>query len=142
LLAGGTGAGAPAETSGADHAELATVWAGQPTLALGMFIDAERNPDAPGKVTFDFTGRIKVGDSAPRGPDGGPTQAYLAVAGLADASKLVPQPGFKDIFKYGPAAGALTLGVAVSGEGRGVGNANLILTSTLEQPTASAAAAL
>jgi hypothetical protein len=139
-VAGGTGAGAPAETMGADHAELWTVWAGQPNVALGLFVDAERNPQAPGKLGFDFTGRLKVADSAPRGPDGGPTQAFLALAQVADPTKLVPTPGFKGVFKYAPAAGALSLGVAVSGVGRVVGNANLILTSTLEQDGATPAA--
>lgn len=132
MIPGGTAAGAPEETTSEDGAQLATMWGPLATTALGVFLDADRNTDAAAKASFDYTGRVKVADTSPRGPDGSPVQLYVAVAQFATPTALVSQPGFKGIFKYDPAAGAVQLGVAVSGPGRVVGNANLILTSTLE----------
>ncbi|MDB5097838.1 MAG: hypothetical protein JWM80_2259 [Cyanobacteria bacterium RYN_339] len=140
MIAGGTGAGAPSETSASDHAELATSWGGLDTTLGGVVIDAERNTDALTTARFDFTGRLLLGELAPRGADGGPVQVYVGVAQVAEPSQLVAQPGFAGVYKYVPAAGALQLGVATSGDGRPVGNANLILTSTLEQENGSSTA--
>lgn len=139
-LSGGTAAGAPDETGAADHAELATTWTGENVVALGLFLDADRNPDAPGDVSFDFTGRMKAGESAPRGSDGNSVQAYVALAQFGTPGKLVAQPGFTGVYKYAAAAGTLNLGVAVSGDGHVVGNGNLILTGTLEEESATSAA--
>jgi hypothetical protein len=140
MIAGGTGAGAPDETAAADHAELATSWGGNPVVLEGLVIDAERNVDAPTQARFDFTGRLLLGELAPRGSDGGPVQLYVGLAQVANAGGLVAQPGFTGVYKYAPAAGQLQLGVATSGDGRPVGNANLVLTGTLEQEIGGGAA--
>lgn len=127
---GGTGVGAPGETS-TPGAVLAAEWGGV-VPAAGLALDADRNPEAGTKLTFDYTGKLRVAEVDPRGTDGAALQAYVAIAQVDDPDALVPQPGFDGVFKYQDEAGTLRLGVAVTGTGRPVGNANLVLTGTLE----------
>jgi hypothetical protein len=140
MVAGGTGAGAPDETAADGRAQLQTSWGGLDTSLQGLVIDAERNADATSLARFDFTGRLMLGEVAPRGADGGPVQVYVGLAQVADPAGLVAQPGFDGVYKYAPAAGTLQLGVATSGDGRPVGNANLVLTGQLEQELGGSAA--
>ena len=129
---GGATVGAPGETSTDDASVLVTNWGG-PVPGAGLQVDADRNPEAATKLGFDYTGKLRVAEADPRGADGTAVQAYVAIAQVDTPEELLPQPGFKGIFKYRPEAGTLRLGVAVTGTGRPVGNANLILTSTREQ---------
>jgi hypothetical protein len=133
-LPGGTAAGAPAETRSDGGATLATTWAGQPVRAAALYLDADRNEEAQTKLAFDYTGRLLVDGAAPRGTDAGPVQAFVAVAQFERPDALVPAAGFAGIYRYAPDAGEVRLGVAVSGAGREVGNANLVLTGQLELP--------
>lgn len=130
--AGAKEIGAPAETTGPGAALLTSEWV-SPIKALGLALDADRNPDAGSKLSFDYTGKLRLAEVDPRSGDGGGLQAYVALAQVAEPKDLVEQPGFEGVYKYRPEAGAIALGVAVTGAGRTVGNANLILTGTLEK---------
>lgn len=139
-IAGGTGAGAPAEATSNSEVPLLTTWGGLQTVAQGLYVDADRNPDANRDLSFDYTGRMLLKDKAPRGEDAGPVQAYVAIAMFETPDSLVPAPGFPGIFRYEPQEDenadpvSTTMGVAVSGSGRAVGNTNLVLTGQLESP--------
>ena len=140
----GTPPEAPAETALEDAVALATSWAGEPVAAFGLYLDADRNPQAQARLGFDFTGRLQLAGAAPRAADGGPATSYVAIAQFDSPDRLVPAVGFAGILRYevsaleadeeAPPGGQIHLGVAVSGAGRTVGNANLIRTGTLESP--------
>lgn len=124
------GAGAPLEAEGGG---LALMWDGEPQPAMGLALDADRNAEAPRKLAFDYTGRLRVEEADPRSPAGDALTAYVALARFEAPEGLTPLSGFAGVYRYAEAAGAMRLGVAVSGEGRPLGSANLILTGTLEQ---------
>ncbi|MFN3432501.1 MAG: hypothetical protein ACK46X_21455 [Candidatus Sericytochromatia bacterium] len=128
----GAGTGAPDETSGISEAVLATTWYGAATRAAALSLDADRNPDATTKLSFDATGALRVAGLAPRGADGNPMQAYVGLAQFERPDDLVTVPGFSGFLRYSPNAGRLFLGVAFTGTARPVGTANLIRTGTLE----------
>ncbi len=133
----------PAETAGEDVAVLATTWGTASTALSGLYLDADRNPQAQTQLGFDFTGKLLLAGTAPRAADGAPGSVYVAIAQFDSPDRLVPASGFPGILRYetaasapddAPPGGQVRLGVAVSGVGRPVGNANLILTGSLETP--------
>jgi hypothetical protein len=128
----GAGTGAPDETSGLSEAVLATTWYGAPARAAALGLDADRNPDATTKLSFDATGALRVADAAPRGADGNPMQAYVGLAQFTRPQDLTAVPNMPGFWRYNANAGSLYLGVAFTGTSRPVGTANLILTGTLE----------
>ena len=142
----GEQASPPLETMAEDYAVLATTWGGANVGAIGLYLDADRNPTGLTQAAFDFTGKLSVAGAAPRVADGGPGAAYVAIAQFDSADRLVPAVGFPGIFRYEtsaiepdpdeqpPEPGMVRLGVAVSGPGRTVGNANLIVVGSLETP--------
>ena len=68
----------------------------------------------------------------PRGADGNPMQAYLAIAQFQHPSGLVAVTGADGLLRFNATVAQVHLGVAVTGLSRPVGTANLILTGTLE----------
>jgi hypothetical protein len=124
--------GAPGETSGTGAALLTSEWGGT-VKAAGLALDADRNPDTVSKLSFDYTGKLRLAEVDPRAGDGGGLQAFVGLATFEKPAELVDQPGFEGDYQYRQEAGAIALGVAVTGAGRTVGNANLILTGTLEK---------
>lgn len=126
------GASAPDERSGTGDALLATTWQGTAVQATSLALDADRNPDLLAKVAFDYTGRLAIGGADPRASDGQPQATLVTLAQFADPAQLAPLAGFAGMFRYQAAAGTMTLGVAVSGPGRTLGNANLLLAGSLE----------
>lgn len=126
--------GAPDEAVGTGGAMLNTLWGDLATTAAGLTVDGDRNPNAPTKLSFDFAGHLLLTGAPPRGTDGTALPSYLALATVTSPAGLVPAPGFTGIYRYAAAAGNVTIGVAVSGADRTVGNASLILTGKLEQP--------
>lgn len=143
LVATGEPAAPPAETAGEDQAQLVTTWGGT-LAATGLYLDADRNPQAQTALAFDYTGKLLVAGAAPRGLDGQAAAAYVVIAQFDSPDRLVPAVGFPGIFRYETSAlepeegeepgGLVRLGVAVSGAGRVVGNANLVVVGSLENP--------
>lgn len=131
--AGTSAVGAPGETSTLLGPSLLTSQWGGTVTGAGLALDADRNPEAASKLSFDYTGKLKVAEADPRGTDGAPIQAYVAIAQFDDPDALVPQPGFAGVYRYQGEAGVIRVGVAVTGTERPVGNANLILVRTLER---------
>lgn len=133
----------PAETAGEDQAVLATTWGATGLAAAGLSLDADRNPQAQSQLAFDYTGKLLVAGGAPRAADGQLGTLYVAIAQFDSPDRLVPALGFPGILRYEtsalepaepPTGGQVRLGVAVSGVGRPLGNANLILSGSLETP--------
>ncbi|MNS23991.1 flagellar hook protein FlgE [compost metagenome] len=129
---GGTGTSAPVEQAGLSEAVLTTTWDNQPVKTAALILDADRNPEATTKLSFDATGALRIAGSAPRGVDGTLMQAYVAIAQFQVPDNLVPVAGADGLLRYNATVAQMHLGVALTGTSRPVGNANLILTGTLE----------
>lgn len=108
-----------------------TTWSGLPAAPVGLHLDAERNPKAPEEASWDFRGRLLLKGQAPREASGQALVAYLALATVAQPEALASQAGFPGLLRLEAASLPWRLGVAVSGGGRPLGNAHLVLPSTL-----------
>jgi hypothetical protein len=123
----------PEETSGINESILTVPWGTATAKATGLGVDAQRNPDAGSKMAFTATGLMQINGQAPFDADGATRLTkYVALAQFEHPESLSAVSGFDGVYRFNPNAGRIFLGVAVSGTGRPVGAANLIIPATLE----------